>query len=167
MRTHFQVRNQSRSDLHKYQRICTLIFQLQIMKVILLILLAFLFTPLNTTAQANYNVVFDLTSKDTTDQKNVMRWINEISKAEPTAKLEVVMYGQGLDLVVKEKSFLESAVAKFANNTNVKFKACAVAMKAHNIDKNQLINGVETVPDGIYEIVSKQQQGWGYIKITH
>ena len=137
------------------------------MKIIFSILLVLLFTPVFTNAQSNYNVVFDLTSKDTTDQKNVMRWVNEISKAEPTAKLEVVMYGQGLDLVVKEKSFLESAVAKFAGNDNVKFKVCAVAMKAHNIDKSQLIAGVETVPDGIYEIISKQQQGWGYIKVSH
>jgi len=136
------------------------------MKIILSILLAFFFAPLLTNGQANYNVVFDLTSKDTTDQKNVMRWIDEISKAEPTAKLEVVMYGQGLDLVVKDKSYLESAVAKFAGSDNVKFKVCAIAMKAHHIDKSQLIAGVETVPDGIYEIIRKQHQGWGYIKVA-
>jgi len=26
---------------------------------------------------------------------------------------------------------------------------------------------VEVVPDGIHEIVSKQQAGWGYIKVAH
>ena len=30
--------------------------------------------------------------------------------------------------------------------------------------KSQLLEGVGTVPDGIYEIISKQHQGWGYIK---
>jgi intracellular sulfur oxidation DsrE/DsrF family protein len=26
---------------------------------------------------------------------------------------------------------------------------------------------VEIVPDGIYEIISKQRDGWGYIKVSH
>jgi intracellular sulfur oxidation DsrE/DsrF family protein len=29
-----------------------------------------------------------------------------------------------------------------------------------------MLPGVESVPDGIYEIVSKQQDHWGYIKVT-
>ena len=64
-------------------------------------------------------------------------------------------------------AFLESTVGKLAANDNVKFRVCAVAMKAHNIDKSQLIAGVESVPDGIYEIINKQHQGWGYIKVAH
>jgi uncharacterized protein len=29
-----------------------------------------------------------------------------------------------------------------------------------------LLPGVGTVPDGIYEIVAKQQDRWGYIKVV-
>jgi uncharacterized protein len=130
---------------------------------ICLILLA----PVFINAQSNYRVVFDLTSKDSIDQKYVMRWVNEISKADANAKLEVVLYGQSLDLVVKEKSPAESMITKLVANKNVSFKVCEVAMKAHNIDKGQLIAGVETVPDGIYEIITKQREGWGYIKVAH
>jgi intracellular sulfur oxidation DsrE/DsrF family protein len=43
---------------------------------------------------------------------------------------------------------------------------CAVALKNNNLDKSQLLPGVETVPDGIYEIISKQHEGWGYIKAS-
>src|SRR6478672_5169709 len=100
-------------------------------------------------APTNYRVVFDLTSKDSTDQKNVLRWLNEISKSNADAKLEVVMYGQGLDLVVKSKSPAESMITNLESNKNVTFKVCEIAMKAHNIDKTQLIPGVGTVPDGI------------------
>jgi intracellular sulfur oxidation DsrE/DsrF family protein len=38
-------------------------------------------------------------------------------------------------------------------------------MQRYNIDKSQLIPGVEVVPDGIYEIITKQREGWGYIKV--
>jgi intracellular sulfur oxidation DsrE/DsrF family protein len=40
-------------------------------------------------------------------------------------------------------------------------------MKRQHIDESQLLPGVETVPDGIYEIISKQRDGWGYIKVAH
>jgi intracellular sulfur oxidation DsrE/DsrF family protein len=40
-------------------------------------------------------------------------------------------------------------------------------MANQKIDKSQLLNGVQIVPDGIYEIVSKQKEGWGYIKVAH
>ena len=114
-----------------------------------------------------YNVVFDLTSKDSVDQKAVVRWINEISTSNADAKLEVVMYGQGLDLVIKDKSLVVDALTKLTENKKVSFKVCAIAMKNHNIDKSQLLPGVNIVPDGIYEIITKQGEGWGYIKVAH
>lgn len=119
------------------------------------------------TAQSNYKVVFDLTSKDTIDQKNVMRWIDGISKSDANAKLEVVLYGKSLDMVVKNRSIAPEAITKLAATKNISFKVCAVAMKAHNIDKSQLLSGVQIVPDGIYEIITKQKEGWGYIKVAH
>jgi intracellular sulfur oxidation DsrE/DsrF family protein len=40
-------------------------------------------------------------------------------------------------------------------------------MKNQQVDKTQLLPNVQAVPDGIGEIVSKQQTGWGYIKVGH
>jgi intracellular sulfur oxidation DsrE/DsrF family protein len=117
------------------------------------------------TAQTDYRVVFDLTSKDSADQRAAVRWLNEIIKANPEAKMEVVMYGQGLPLVIKGKSAMPDDVVKLIANKNVSFKVCQVAMNNNGIDKSQLMPGVEIVPDGIYEVISKQRQGWGYIKV--
>ena len=41
---------------------------------------------------------------------------------------------------------------------------CEVAMEKQKLEKGQLLTGVETVPDGIYEILLKQGEGYGYIK---
>src|SRR5437773_7993557 len=54
-----------------------------------------------------YKVVFDLTSQDPLDQQAVLRWIKEVSALNPKTKIEVVMYGRGLDLVVSGKTTLE------------------------------------------------------------
>jgi uncharacterized protein len=128
---------------------------------------AFLFVSLLASAQKDYRVVFDFTSKDSVDQKAVIRWLDEISKGNADAQLEVVMYGQGLDLVTKGKSFVSDDVVRLAKNRNISFRVCQVAMKNRNIDASQLLDGVGTVPDGIYEVISRQRQGWGYIKVKN
>ena len=112
----------------------------------------------------DYKVVFDITSKDTNDHKAVIRWLNEITQSTPDAQLEVVFYAQSLGMVSKGKSTVADAVTNFAKTKNISFKVCAIAMKNQNVDQSQLLPGVQIVPDGIYEIISKQKQGWGYIK---
>jgi len=118
-------------------------------------------------AQTDYKVIFDLTSKDTLDQRAVVRWLNEISKPHPDAKLEVVMYGQGFNFVLKDKSPYADAITKLAENKNISFKVCEISLKNNNVDKSQLLSSVQFTPDGIYEIISKQKDGWGYIKAVH
>lgn len=137
------------------------------MKKMLSFLAPLLFGPLFLVAQKpDYKVVFDLTSKDPALHQTVVRWINAISKETPDAQLEVVFYGQSLDMVRNDKSTLASDVTALARNNNVSFAVCEMAMKRHNIDKSQLLPGVKTVPDGIYELISRQKEGWGYIKVT-
>jgi intracellular sulfur oxidation DsrE/DsrF family protein len=131
------------------------------------ILLGILFCAATTLfAQKDYKVVFDLTSKDTMEHKKVIRWLNEITKEVPVAQLEVVFYGMSLDMIKQGSSTVAADVQRLAGNPNVSFKVCQVAMKKHNIENGQLIAGVQTVPDGIYEIIKKQREGWGYIKVA-
>jgi uncharacterized protein len=119
-------------------------------------------------AQAHpYRVVFDLTSRDSLEQKAVLRWLREVGTSSPNAQMEVVMYGKGFELVMPERSAYIAEVKEAMKNPNVSFKACAIALKNSNVDKSQLLTGVQTVPDGIYELVSKQQDHWGYIKVMH
>jgi intracellular sulfur oxidation DsrE/DsrF family protein len=114
-----------------------------------------------------YKVVFDLTSRDSLDQKAVMRWLKEISDASPDAQMEVVMYGKGLELVMPEKSTMLPEVKEAMKNPNISFKVCQIAMKNLKVDKSQLLDGAQPVPDGVHEIVMKQQDNWGYIKVSH
>ena len=116
---------------------------------------------------SNYKVVFDMSSRDSINQQAIVREIGLITGASPDAKLEVVIYGQGLDLAIKNHSAQQPAVEKLIATNKASFKVCAMTMKRNNIDSTQLVPGVEIVPDGIYEIISKQQAGWGYIKVGH
>lgn len=115
----------------------------------------------------DYKVVFDMTSKDTASHRTVIRQAGGIAKANPSAQLEVVIYSQALDMVLKDKSTVTSSIEDMIKNKQATFKVCAATMKRHNIDSTQLIPGVQIVPDGIYEIITKQREGWGYIKVAN
>ena len=134
------------------------------MKKIIMLSLILLASNFLSAQKAPYKVVFDVTSSDTVLHKMVIRWVGEILNADSNAEVEVVFYAKSLDMITKDKSIVADNVIKFAAKKNVAFRACAVAMKNNGVEKSQLLNGVGTVPDGIYEIISKQHDGWGYIK---
>jgi len=114
-----------------------------------------------------YNVVFDLTTGDTATHQRVIRWINSIVASYPDAKIEVVFYGKALPMVETDQSTVAGDVKKLAGGKNVTFAVCEQAMQVHKVDKSMLLPGVKTVPDAIYELISKQADGFGYIKVTN
>ena len=119
------------------------------MKPTLLLFFLVLSLPFLQAQTVPYNVVFDLTSKDTNEHKTVIRWMDAISKERPDAQLEVVLYGQSLDMIQKDKSVVAPALAKLVQNKNIAVKVCAAAMKRQQVDASQLLPGVAIVPDGI------------------
>lgn len=114
-----------------------------------------------------YNIVFDITTSDTATHARVIRWSKGILESHPDAKIEIVFYGRSLDMIVKNKSVVASDVIKLATEKKVSFVACEHAMKVFSIDKNQLLSGVTTVPDALYELVIRQAEGYGYIKVVN
>jgi hypothetical protein len=77
------------------------------------------------------------------------------------------MYGRGLGLVVPGRSTVIDEVKQAISRPHVSFKVCEISLKNQKVDKSQLLPNVGTVPDGIGEIVAKQRDGWGYIKVVH
>ncbi len=136
-------------------------------KISFVISMLFIFTYCAHAQNKNYNVVFDLTSKDSVNQQSLLREMTLIKQGNPDAKVEAVIYGQGLGVVIKDQAPQPEAIKNLLAMKDVSFKVCEIAMKAHNVDKSQLLPNVQTVPDGIYELVSKQHEGWAYIKIAH
>jgi uncharacterized protein len=138
------------------------------MKKIFLIAALLMGIILQTSAQQKpFNIVFDLTTSDTATHQRLIRWINGIVASHPDAKIEVVFYGRALDMIVKDKSSVSGDVMKLGTGKKVTFAACEHAMQVFNISKNQLLDGVTTVPDALYELVTKQAEGYGYIKVTN
>ena len=135
----------------------------------LVIIVVFITFSLNPIAAQNkpYNIVFDITTSDTATHARVIRWSKGIIESHPDAKIEIVFYGRALDMIVKNKSVVANDVITLATEKKVSFVACEHAMKVLNVDKSQLLSGVTTVPDALYELVTKQAEGYGYIKVVN
>jgi len=141
---------------------------MSIMKRFLILTTIFLIASASLLAQSKpYNIVFDLTTSDTATHQRLMRWAKAIVESDPNAKVEIVFYGRALDMVVKDRSTVAADVIKLGTEKKVTFAVCEHAMQIFNISKNQLLNGVITVPDALYELVTKQADGYGYIKVTN
>lgn len=111
-------------------------------------------------------IVFDLTSKDESVHQAAIRHLKGMSSAYPESQFELVVYGEAYPVVLKENSSTSNDIQMLTQNKNVSIKLCEGTMKRKGIDKSSLVTGVGTVEDGIIEIITKQGEGWGYIKET-
>jgi len=96
-------------------------------------------------------------------QEDALGNIENILKAVPTAQIEVVCHGKGINLVVTKQSKHAEKLAAIIKQ-GVHFVACENTMKKKAIEKDALVTGVTTVPSGAVEVLRKQQEGSGYFR---
>lgn len=116
-----------------------------------------------TTTAVQHKVVFQLTSDDTLSHKALMKQLNNMITAAPDSRIEVVCHGPGLNLLIKGKTIVQDKIMEL-NKKGISFVACEFAMKERNVPKENIIPEAGFVKFGIIEIVTKQEEGWSYIK---
>ncbi len=109
-------------------------------------------------------IVFDVTSPNEKVHQAAIRHAKAMAKAYPNSQFEVVVYSGAIDMVLDGKSSVQEDIESLADHANVKIVVCQGTMKRYKVDQSQIITGVESVEDGIVEIVERQNEGWGYIK---
>jgi len=109
-------------------------------------------------------VVFDVTSSDEATHRMVMRHVTLMAEAYPESEFAVVVYGGALPMLISGSSTVSEEVLKFQNNNKISILACEGTMKRFEVKDDQLLPGVTSVRDGIYELAIKQADGWAYIK---
>ena len=134
------------------------------MKNYISLIIVLVFTATLFAQEKPVKIVFDVTSSDTSVHKSTIRHVKAMSIAYPDSKFEVVIYGGALEMVLKDKSLVAEDLKILSQKDNIDFVICEASMKRHKTDASKLVDGVRSVPDGILEIVQKQQEGWGYIK---
>jgi intracellular sulfur oxidation DsrE/DsrF family protein len=90
-------------------------------------------------------------------------------KTNPDMKIAVVAYGGGVDFLLKgakDKDGVPYAPAVQALlSEGVQFRACSATLGFRDIAKDRVLEGVDFVPAGTYEIIRLQaEEGYVYLK---
>jgi intracellular sulfur oxidation DsrE/DsrF family protein len=76
--------------------------------------------------------------------------------------IELVTYGPGIGMLKLDSPVsgrIDEAVA-----AGVKVLACENTMKGQKLTHADMLNGIGYVPAGVVELMTKEQQGWAYIR---
>lgn len=134
------------------------------MKIYITIALAIFAMNMANAQEVPIKAVFDVTSANPEVHQSAVRHVNLMSEAYPDSSFELVIYSSAYEMVDNKSSTVSEAMHEIIKKENVSIVVCALTLKKNEKDMKDLIPGVGIVPDGIYEIISKQMQGWGYIK---
>ena len=136
--------------------------------------LVVLSTPLLVLAQQNsdvvdnkvHKIVMQFTVGDSLEQVAAVLQVGNIRAAWPMAEIEVVCHSSGLDLLTKAKSKVAKTVSDLSAQ-GVTFVACNNTMRRRNIKKEDLLPVSVVVPSAMVELVTRQEEGWAYLKAAH
>lgn len=130
-------------------------------------LMLFLAVTASVQAQENkavsHKIIFQVQTGDTLAHKALVKQLNNIITVAPDSKIELVCHGPGIEMLVTAKSVVHEKIKALAAK-GIVFTACEFTMSEKNIPKEAIMPEAVTVKYGILEIVSKQEQGWSYIK---
>lgn len=110
-----------------------------------------------------HKIVFQLSIDDSLAHKALMKQLNNITTVAPGTQIEVVCHGPGLSMLVMGKTTVQEKIQQLKKK-DIVFVACEFSMSERNIPREKIIPESGFVKAGIVEIVTKQEQGWSYIK---
>ena len=76
--------------------------------------------------------------------------------------IEIVAYGPGIGML-KLESTAATRVAE-AMKANVKIIACENTLRAQKLTRDDMLPALSYVPAGVTEIMTKQFEGWAYLR---
>ncbi|MCY7422027.1 MAG: DsrE family protein [Chitinophagaceae bacterium] len=111
--------------------------------------------------------MFDISGSDTADQSTDIRQVNNVLKAAPSSKIEIVFHGKAVYALVKDKTTVKEKIDDLVNNKHLVIAACNNSLIRLNLTTDELIPSAIIVPVAIPEHTDKREKGWSYIKVGH
>lgn len=138
------------------------------MKNIMLIIVLFISLLSNTsyaqqTDTKEHKVVMQLTTGDTLAYRALVKQLGNMTKIWPNAKIEVVIHNKGIAMMKKESSNVAEEITTLTKK-GVRFVVCEFTMEQLKLEKSQILDDAYYTPYGLIAIVTKQEEGYSYLK---
>lgn len=121
-------------------------------------------TEISGSKTAQHRVIMQLVSGDTLAHKALMLQLKNLKEVwADSVEIEVLIQGPALDMIIADKTTQQEGISKMKQK-GVRFIACEFSMRQRKVTKEELLKDVESVNYGLVEIITKQEQGWSYLK---
>jgi len=107
-------------------------------------------------------VVIQLSSNDTLVHRSVLKQLHHIKKAIKNVTIEVVTHGPGIELLSKQSPFKNTIEA--LNLQGVVFLVCQNTLNEKKVSPEELLPLIKIIPSGLVHVITRQSEGWSYIK---
>ena len=124
--------------------------------------LAFCVAPFAASAASATKVVIQV-SDDTPQKWNLaLNNANNVLKAIPGSEVEIVVYGPGIGMLKADATVANRVGA--ASSAGIKVVACQNTMRGQKLTAAEMHADIGYVPAGVVEIMTKQAEGWSYLR---
>lgn len=120
--------------------------------------------PAKTAPAMNNRIVIQINEDDVKKWNVVLANIRNIQTELGSGKVAIALVAIGPGLGMLSAESLAANGVRDALTAGVEFIACGNSMKAQNIEKADLIDGVKVAVAGYVELMKRQQQGWAYLR---
>ena len=84
--------------------------------------------------------------------------VKNFLKEKPDATIEVLANAEAVE------GYIDEEILNQILELNAEFVVCANALKAHDIDQEEVNKQIRIVQAGVVELAEKQQEGYAYIR---
>ncbi|MEJ5960882.1 DsrE family protein [Pedobacter immunditicola] len=134
----------------------------------LLIVTAAIFSATLTIAQTKnkqidfQKVVIQLSSNDTLVHRSLLKQLNNIQKAFNKVTIEVVAHGPGIELLSKQSPFINTIAV--LHQRGIAFLVCQNTLNEKKVSPQALVPLIKIIPSGLAHVITRQSEGWSYLK---
>lgn len=133
--------------------------------ILLVVLVGFTGLAQTSGQTAKHRVVMQMTSADTLVHKGLFNQLNALKEHwGDEVTIEVLLHGPGVDMVVREKATQLKAIVQ-SREKGVHFIVCENTLRQRKIEKEKLIGDLDYVAFGQVHLITRQEEGWSYIKV--
>lgn len=113
--------------------------------------------------KTTHKVVVQLSTPDTAAHRALTKQLNNLTSVWKNADVVVVVHNRAISMLQKEKTNLSNEI-KNLSGRGVKFMACEFTMQQLKITKDEILESAFYTPYGLVEIITRQENGYAYLK---
>lgn len=110
-------------------------------------------------------VILHITTDDRSIQKRLFNQIKNIKNELTQHHIEVVAHAAAAEMMVTTLSYFKTEIEEIAD-TNVCFLVCQDSLNSLKAKQKDLITGVQIMSSALAYIITEQEDGCTYVKIS-